>query len=89
LILSLGGLLPITDDGTIVGKIIVPAAAVIELEINFLLFILLLTLFSWVIKDIRNKSNIRIKKNNCLPCLQVYPGNYFSSLISTSGGYAK
>jgi hypothetical protein len=39
LILSLGGFLPITDEGTIVGKIIVPAATVTESEINFLLFI--------------------------------------------------
>jgi hypothetical protein len=39
LILSLGGFLPITDEGMIVGRIIVPAAAATEFEINFLLFI--------------------------------------------------
>jgi hypothetical protein len=55
----------ITDDGIIVGRIMVPAAAVIELVMNFLLFILLMTWFYKVIKDIRNKTIIRIKKCSC------------------------
>jgi hypothetical protein len=42
LILSLGGFLPITLAGTIVGRITAPAVAVTDFEIKALLFIIYL-----------------------------------------------